>query len=187
MPLSAEPRTRSGGRRPSRQSTSAPIRRSGSAIRSTGRRRIDSSPSKVHSPDRLPRQPPGHDPQERPGVADVDLRRSRAAQPDPLDLDEEPAVVVGLALPDLGSDGRRPPAASRGCRRIQVAGDPGRALRHRADQRGAVGDRLVRRGMELPAQGPCAARTSFAPGRRRGRARGPALGPRARPRSSPAM
>ena len=44
---------------PSRASTPAPISRSGSTTRSTGRRRIDSSPSSVHSPPGCPASQPG--------------------------------------------------------------------------------------------------------------------------------
>ncbi len=52
-------RTASGGRRSSRALRSAPISRSGTAIRSTGRRRIESSPSSVHSPPSCPASQPG--------------------------------------------------------------------------------------------------------------------------------
>ena len=60
MPVSAAPRTVKGGKRPSRASTVAPIRWSGSATRSTGRRRIDSSPSSVQTPPGCPASQPGN-------------------------------------------------------------------------------------------------------------------------------
>ena len=48
VPCSAAPWTVNGGNRPSRASIEAPIARSGAATRSTGRRRMDASPSMVH-------------------------------------------------------------------------------------------------------------------------------------------
>ena len=59
MPVSEAPRTVSGGKRPSRASMVAPIIRSGSATRSTGRRRIVSSPSSVQTPPGCPASQPG--------------------------------------------------------------------------------------------------------------------------------
>ena len=59
IPCRREPLTLSGGRRSSRASTFAPISRSGRTTRSTGRRRIDSSPSSVHSPASCPASHPG--------------------------------------------------------------------------------------------------------------------------------
>src|SRR5215213_52688 len=59
MPVSGAPSTRSGGRRPSRQEIEAPIRRRGSAMRSTGRRRMDSSPSSSQIPPGCPASQPG--------------------------------------------------------------------------------------------------------------------------------
>ena len=50
MPWSARPSIRIGGKRPSVTSISAPIRRRGSAIRSTGRVRIEASPFIRQSP-----------------------------------------------------------------------------------------------------------------------------------------
>jgi hypothetical protein len=58
-PRRADALTVSGGNRPSRASTPAPISDSGSAIRSTGRRRIDWSPSSDHSPEGWPASHPG--------------------------------------------------------------------------------------------------------------------------------
>ncbi len=59
MPVSCAPVTVNGGKRSSRASTVAPIMRSGSATRSTGRRRIDSSPSSVQTPPGCPASQPG--------------------------------------------------------------------------------------------------------------------------------
>jgi hypothetical protein len=59
MPCSGPPFTVNGGKRPSRASIRAPMRRNGAAIRSTGRRRIESSPSTVHAPPGCPASQPG--------------------------------------------------------------------------------------------------------------------------------
>ena len=59
IPRSGIPCTVNGAKRPSRASIHAPISRSGDATRSTGRRRIDSSPSKVHLPPGWPASQPG--------------------------------------------------------------------------------------------------------------------------------
>ena len=89
-------RPRSGGRRPSRHSTSAPISRSGSATRSTGRRRIDSSPSSVHDPARCPASHPGSIRSRVPALPTSISRagpadRARAARPDALDPNSQAA------------------------------------------------------------------------------------------------
>ena len=59
MPWRRAPSTVKGGNRPSRASTRAPIMRSGSAILSTGRRRIDASPSSVQRAPSCPASHPG--------------------------------------------------------------------------------------------------------------------------------
>ena len=59
IPSSRAPAIVSGVKRPSRASSRAPIRRSGSAMRSTGRRRIDSSPSRIQTPSDCPASQPG--------------------------------------------------------------------------------------------------------------------------------
>jgi hypothetical protein len=59
IPCSCAPRTRSGGTRSSRAWIPAPIIASGSTTRSTGRRRSDSSPSRIHSPPGWPASHPG--------------------------------------------------------------------------------------------------------------------------------
>src|SRR5215218_9208974 len=59
MPRSGAPSISSGGRRSSRLSRRAPISRSGTAIRSTGRRRIESSPSRTQRLPSCPASQPG--------------------------------------------------------------------------------------------------------------------------------
>ncbi len=72
MPCRSAPRTLSGVKRPSRASIPAPISASGSTTRSTGRRRIDSSPSRVHSPPGCPASHPGSSRSSVPRVAHVE-------------------------------------------------------------------------------------------------------------------
>ena len=89
-PRSSAPRTVSGGRRSSVALTSAPISRSGSTIRSTGRRAIDSSPARVHSPCGLTGQPTGKDAHQGAGVTHVDEGMGLgAAQADAADPEVE--------------------------------------------------------------------------------------------------
>ena len=59
-PTSSAPVTVNGGKRSSRASRPAPIAASGSATRSTGRRRIDSSPSSVQARPGCPASQPGN-------------------------------------------------------------------------------------------------------------------------------
>ena len=112
IPRSGMPCTVKGARRPSCASIQAPISRSGMATRSTGRRRIDSSPSNVHSPSGLAGEPAGREPHQRAGVADVDVRLAGRAQPGP--ADGQRAAV--RALLDQRAAARAPRSASSGCR-----------------------------------------------------------------------
>ena len=59
IPWRALPVTVNGGKRPSVASIRAPISASGVATRSTGRRRIDASPSSVQLPPSCPASQPG--------------------------------------------------------------------------------------------------------------------------------
>jgi hypothetical protein len=59
IPCRALPVTVNGGKRPSVASIRAPIDASGAATRSTGRRRIDASPSSVQLPPSCPASQPG--------------------------------------------------------------------------------------------------------------------------------
>ena len=59
IPCSGAPCTVNGAKRLSVAEIQAPISRSGMATRSTGRRRIDSSPSSVHVPPGWPASQPG--------------------------------------------------------------------------------------------------------------------------------
>ena len=59
IPVSGAPAIASGGRRSSRQERSAPIDRSGPTMRSTGRSRIESSPSSSQVPPGWPASQPG--------------------------------------------------------------------------------------------------------------------------------
>ena len=143
-------------RQPVRRGSSsrAPIRRSGSAIRSTGRRRIESSPSSVQVPAGLPGEPARQEPQQGAGVADVDRGRGRApAQADARDRaapDGDPAPVarrstVGAERLDRGQGRARVGG-------VEVALDRALALGHRGDQRRPVRDRLVGRRAQVAAQ-----------------------------------
>ena len=59
IPCSGLPAIVNGGKRPRSRSIRAPIGRSGVATRSTGRRRIDASPSSVQLPPSCPASQPG--------------------------------------------------------------------------------------------------------------------------------
>ena len=104
-PCSRAPWTVKGGRCPSVASMAAPMAASGAAMRSTGRRRIEASPSSVKRFPSWPGQPAREEPHEGPRVADVDgpvglvgAAQARAAQDD---------VVAALL-------GDRPDRADRG-------------------------------------------------------------------------
>ena len=98
----------------------------------------------------LERQPAGQQPHQRAGVADVDGSPGamRVAQPAPADHD-----LLGARLDDRAEllHGRERRAGVGG---VEVVADPHRLRRHRPDDRGAVGDRLVGRHREPPPQRP---------------------------------
>ena len=102
------------GRRPSRAA--------GPRSRSTGRRRIESSPSSVQLAAVLPGEPARQQPQQGAGVADVDRRRARRRagrrRADPqravAQADRDPTRRLHLRRP---SAQRRPRPGSSGCRR----------------------------------------------------------------------
>ena len=129
---------------------SAPIWRSGSAIRSTGRRRIDSSPSSSNDAAGLSGEPAGQQPHQRAGVADVDrsVRVGRAAQAGSADHD-----LVGAMLDERAEslDGRQRRERVGG---LEIAAHAHRHVGHRGEQRDAVRDRLVRGGRQRAAQRP---------------------------------
>ncbi len=141
MPVSRLPPTLSGGSRPSRASTAAPIRASGSTTRSTGRLRIDSSPSSVQTPPGCPASHPG---------------RSRSSVPELPTSSVPPVASSAPRRPTPRSDElpllhvhRRAEHAQGGERRervlgVQVVLDRHGLVAHRAEQRRAVRDRLVR-------------------------------------------
>ena len=89
------PTTSSGGRRPSRHSTSAPIceQRLGHAVHRAAADRLVAVERPL--PCALPRQPAGKQAQQCPGVADVDAARAvaralaGAVESDPGDLEVE--------------------------------------------------------------------------------------------------
>ena len=92
----------------------APIRRSGSAMRSTGRRRIDASPSSVHERPCCAGEPARQQAHQRAGVADVDRRRrARRASRRPAPR----MTSSSAALLDERAERARPRAASSSCRR----------------------------------------------------------------------
>jgi hypothetical protein len=83
IPRSAPPATANGGKRPSVASIRAPMRTSGSAIRSTGRRRIDASPSSVHRPPSCPASQPGSSRISVPALPTSIVPAARAAARSP--------------------------------------------------------------------------------------------------------
>ena len=149
----SDPSTTIGGSPPSRQSTVAPIRRSGCTTRSTGLRAMLSSPCKRPAPARLAGQPAGQQADQRAGVADVDRGRARvgAAQARAGQLQVETGATR-LGVHEPGPE--RGHGLERGgrVRRAQVPSHPDTAVRHRSHDRGAMRDRLVRRRHELAGQ-----------------------------------
>ncbi len=144
---------------------SAPISRSGTAIRSTGRRRIDSSPSRVHSLPYLPRQPSRQQPQQGARVADVDRRASRLRADRRRGLHPQPRSLSARdVLPANPTEGKRParthgqtaPEPRARVERVSAASSRRLIVRlplpHRRDQRRPVGDRLVRGRAQRSAQ-----------------------------------
>ena len=97
IPRRAVPSTVKGGKRPSRASTRAPIARSGSATRSTGRRRIDSSPSSVQTPPGWPASQPGS---------------SRISVPELPTSSRPPVASSGACRPTPRSTMQPPPSSS---------------------------------------------------------------------------
>ena len=97
-------------------------------MRSTGRRRIDSSPSSVHAPPGLAGEPAGQQPHQRAGVADVDRRRPARAP---------------RAGPGRGSRARR--RAARRARRAPARPRASSACRRRR------GSRVIRTGSAVIA------------------------------------
>ena len=134
IPRSGMPCTVNGAKRLSVASIHAPISRSGFATRSTGRRRIDASPSKRPLAAGLAGQPAGREPHQRAGVADVDVRLARGAQARAADRQR---AGVGALLDQRA-------ARAHGVQRrvgvggLEVAGDADRLVAHRAEQRGPV-------------------------------------------------
>ena len=117
MPVSGAPSTPSGGRRSSRQLSEAPIRRSGSAIRSTGRRRIESSPSSVQAPPGCPASQPGSRRSRVPALPTSIAAPVGALQPDAA-IDAASPRADGPSAPSTPAlRAPRPPPGSSGCRR----------------------------------------------------------------------
>ena len=84
MPPSSAPWMVKGGKRPSRASTRAPMSISGAATRSTGRRRMESSPSSV---------------QVRPGCPASQPGSSRSSVPEFCTFSRPPVVSTGARRP----------------------------------------------------------------------------------------
>ena len=151
IPCSCAPRTTKGAR-PSVVSTPAPMRRSGSAIRSIGRERSDSSPVSSNDRPSCEREQAGQQPHERAGVPAVDrpLRLAEPQQPDA--AHDQP---VDLLLVHLRAE-----RAHGGDRRLGVP-RPTEPLHHglafadRADQHRAVRDRLVAGDADVPGDRGC--------------------------------
>ena len=146
IPRSApEPRTRSGAW-PSVVSTSAPIRRSGAATRSIGRGVSDSSPVSVNSP-AWPARTPAPRRMSVPALRQSTGPARRPRRPTPLH-DE---LVVGHVL-DLGPERAHRVDRRLGIARTAEAVHVRLALAERADQDGAVRDRLVAGHDDVPDQ-----------------------------------
>ena len=140
-----------GAKRSSRASIRAPIRRSGSAIRSTGRRRIDSSPSSVQLPPGWPASQPGSSRISVPALPTSIAPAAGAAARSPVPR------IVRWSSPALDQRAERLDRGERGVRvgGVEVAGDAHRVDRHRRQQRRAVRERLVRgRAHACRAAGP---------------------------------
>ena len=105
----------------------------------------------------LSSEPARQQPQERPGVADVDRRSTSPAQADAAD-----SQLGRLAL-DGRADGPHRGEGRAGVGRVEVVAHHGHAIAHRRDDRGPVGDRLVRRRGERPAQRPVGPEPGHAP------------------------
>ncbi len=132
------------------------------STRSTGRRRIESSPSSVNAAPLLRGQPARQQPQQRAGVADVD-RRVRLAAPRAARCRARRCS----SSCDLHERSQRAHGVERrvGVGGVQIALDPHRLGGHRAEQRGAMRDRLVGRRPQLAGQSAERARSacSWAP------------------------
>ena len=151
MPLSAAPRTSSGGSLSSRAEISAPIWRSGlrDPVDRPAADRLVSVQASRSAPG-CPASQPGQEPHQGPRVADVDRDRlarlglCRAVQPDALELDVERSVrSLGLRSTPAPSaaTAARVERVSAESRKPEIVRGP---ARHRREEGGAVGDRLVR-------------------------------------------
>ena len=98
----------------------------------------------------LPCEPPGQQPHQRAGVADVDrrCRGRRGAQAGAADHHRVRAAL------DEGAERLHGRQCRVRVRRVEVAGDAHRLVGHRRQQRRAVRERLVRRRGERPPQRP---------------------------------
>ena len=132
-----------GGKRPSRASTSAPMARSAAPPPAPpAARRIDSSPSSVHVRPGWPASHPGSSRSSVPEFCTFSrppVASSGARRPTPR-TSTEPPPSSSTPAPRLRSAAR---VADR-VRRLQVVAHHHGLVRHRGEQRGAVGDRLVR-------------------------------------------
>ena len=162
-----------------------PSRRSGSATRSTGRRRMLSSPSSVQRPPPCPASQPGSSRSSVPALP-TSIALARSCAPAQARRRGSRARPVARTLLDLGAelrDGRERRGRVGGA---QVVADPRLAVAHRGQQRRAVRDRLVGRRSELAGDAAWPARTasgSTRAARRRSRPRRP--GNRARRSARP--
>ena len=140
------PTTVTGGRESfDRAWSTAPIERSGSMIRATGRRRNESSPSRTlrnGSPARIPAN-------SRRLVPELPQSRSAAGLAQPVDARrDDPVVDVAGLVVDRRSTRRRPSAAqTRGGRAdvgaVAGAADPALARGQRREHQRPMADRLV--------------------------------------------
>ena len=128
----------------------APIARSGWAIRSTGRRRMDSSPSNVHAPPSWPASQPGSRRISVPALP-TSMCASRAARNPGPRMVNVPGAPSSTSAPERAHGGQSRARVGR----VEIAGDVHGIGRHRAEQRRAVRHRLVAGSAQrAPSNGP---------------------------------
>ena len=109
---------------------------------------------------RLPASQPGSRRNRVPALPTSIAAAARcAAQPDAARSAASAPASPSTSAPTARDRGQ----VERGVGRVEVVADDGLALAHRADDRGAVGDRLVGRRRERPAQRPAGPEAGHAP------------------------
>ena len=149
--LSGPPSITRGGF-PSDEDVRAPMRRKGSATRSTGRRRSDASPVIVVRKGRAGHHSRQHA-QRRPGVGGIERARGRLQALGPAAHDLDRAALV----PGLDAERLQAPQRGRAIVRGREVLEPALPVRERPHDGEAVGERLVpregRTGLGIDAPG----------------------------------